>query len=241
MTPLHTVNGGACVCLQKLNGNMQQGEGTRKKKYPWGDTPATEAGEGRLKKWKMNVWQGDFPIKNTKEDGYLSTAPVNSYEPNNYGLYNTIGNVWEWTATKDIIQQGNYILRGGSYLDSIDGSYNHPATMSTRMSNSPDSASSNTGVRCAMDIKGDGTEKDKKKKKRKGYHYVETEEQKRAKRREKLKNLDQDMLSKIAEEGGIEALQEFLGDAATVATPEMLKKKQQELKEMKENYAREEL
>lgn len=46
---------------------------------------------------RTNIWQGDFPENNTKEDGYISTAPVNSFPANKYGLYNMVGNVWEWT------------------------------------------------------------------------------------------------------------------------------------------------
>ena len=46
---------------------------------------------------RANIWQGTFPTENTGEDGYLSTAPVNSFPPNKYGLHNMVGNVWEWT------------------------------------------------------------------------------------------------------------------------------------------------
>ena len=206
--------------------------GLKGKRYPWGDSAPKERGDGRMFTWKLNLWQGEFPDENTEEDGFSATAPVDSFKPNEWGLYNMVGNVWEWTATEDISKQGQYVLRGGSFLDSVDGTFNHPASINTRMTNSPDSASSNTAVRCVKDVANDG--KGKRRKRKKGYEYIETEEQKRAKRKEKLKNLDQEKLAKIAEEGGIEALQEFLGDAAQVTTPEMLKKRQEELKRMRE-------
>jgi sulfatase modifying factor 1 len=60
--------------------------------YAWGDEIAPG---GRA---MANTWQGEFPHENRAEDGYQRTSPVTAFPPNAYGLYDMIGNVWEWTS-----------------------------------------------------------------------------------------------------------------------------------------------
>jgi len=59
--------------------------------YVWGDEFNPEG------RWMANTWQGEFPWKNTSDDGFAGTAPVGSFPPNGYGLYDMAGNVWQWT------------------------------------------------------------------------------------------------------------------------------------------------
>src|SRR5499426_865416 len=66
--------------------------GLDRKLYSWGD----ELKPGG--KWMANIYQGSFPSKNTVEDGYGGTSPVTAFPPNNFGLYDVAGNVWQWCS-----------------------------------------------------------------------------------------------------------------------------------------------
>lgn len=133
--------------------------GLEKKRFPWGDE-LTPNGEHYC-----NVWQGEFPHVNTKEDGYQGTAPVHAFPPNGYGLYNIIGNVWEWCAdwfARSVRDRGGRtnpkgprtgefrVMRGGSYL--CHHSYCNRYRVAARTKNTPDSASGNIGFRCVTDV-----------------------------------------------------------------------------------------
>lgn len=133
--------------------------GLEHKKYPWGDelTPDNQH--------LCNIWQGEFPKMNTEEDGYHGTAPSESFPPNGYGLYNTVGNVWEWCSdwfAKSVQQRGGKnnpqgaksgefkVMRGGSYL--CHNSYCNRYRVAARSKNTQDSTSGNIGFRCVEDI-----------------------------------------------------------------------------------------
>lgn len=108
--------------------------------WPWGDD--REAG-GRH---HMNVWQGPFPGHNTVEDGWYATCPVDAFEPNPWGLFNMVGNVWEWTDDRT---EGQAVRKGGSYL--CHASYCRRYRPSGRTVATPDSSAGNVGFRCAAD------------------------------------------------------------------------------------------
>ena len=111
--------------------------------YPWGNE---DINKGRP---KANYWQGLFPFKNDMDDGYLSSAPVKSFPPNNYGLYDMAGNVWEWC-------QDNYnstserVMKGGSFLCNDD--YCSGYRTYNRMGSTPDTGLNHTGFRCVKSL-----------------------------------------------------------------------------------------
>lgn len=128
--------------------------------YPWGDEPIN--GTDRGGQWRANVWQGTFPTHNTVADGWIGTAPVHSFEPNGFGLWQSVGNVWEWCADRfDASYYGHSprqdprgpevgaerVLRGGSYL--CHPSYCNRYRNSARSRNTPDSSMGNAGFRTA--------------------------------------------------------------------------------------------
>lgn len=132
--------------------------GLEQKTYPWGDLLKQEG------QHRCNIWQGKFPDVNNASDGYVGTAPVDSYESNGYGLYNMSGNVWEWCADwftpayhretrsknpRYIKPTGNRSMRGGSFL--CHRSYCNRYRVAARSSNTPDSSTSNCGFRVAAD------------------------------------------------------------------------------------------
>ncbi|XP_065587885.1 inactive C-alpha-formylglycine-generating enzyme 2 isoform X2 [Cyrtonyx montezumae] len=117
-------------------------------------------GSGIADRLDHPVLHGDFPRGDTAEDGYHGVSPVAAFSPqNSYGLYDLLGNTWEWTASQYTPPgpprphaQAMHVLRGASWIDTADGSANHRAHITTRMGNTPDSASDNLSFRCAADI-----------------------------------------------------------------------------------------
>jgi len=123
-------------------------------------------------KWQANIWQGQFPNENSLSDGFRGTAPVATFPPNKFGLYDMGGNVWEWCADwyrPDYYEQSakqnppgpgdsfdpnepgvaKRVTRGGSFLCSE--LYCTGYRPSARMKTSPDTGLSHTGFRCVKD------------------------------------------------------------------------------------------
>lgn len=142
--------------------------GMKDRIYPWGDEGIAQG------KAKANSWDGHFPNVNSARDGFTGLAPVKSFAPNGYQLYDMAGNVWEWCADwyrNDYYQSINKpegiknpkgpsdsydpdepytpkkVARGGSYM--CNDSYCSGYRVARRMKSSYDSGLSNLGFRCA--------------------------------------------------------------------------------------------
>lgn len=139
-------------------------------KYYWGN----EMKPGG--KWMANIYQGRFPNSNTAEDGFKGIAPVKSFPPNGYGLYDMDGNVWEWcndfyrpdyysqspdknpTGPKDSYDPDELnavkrVQRGGSFLCSDQ--YCMRYRPGSRGKGEVSSASDNLGFRCVKDVESE--------------------------------------------------------------------------------------
>ena len=154
--------------------------GDTNKVFFWGD-------DKTLLHKNANTWEGEFPVDNTEQDGFEEQAPVKSYAPNGFGLYDMAGNVWEWTsdwyntnyykevkvsnstlknpkgANTPFNDRDPYarekIMKGGSFLcsDSYCASYR----VSARMATSLDSSLEHLGFRTVASVEMVENDKDK--------------------------------------------------------------------------------
>ena len=134
--------------------------------FPWGNERNPDKRE-----WLLNIYQGDFPVKNTVEDGFETTAPVGSFPPNGYGLFDMSGNIWEWVQDNytahyyddsprrnppgpessldpdepDIMKR---VQRGGSFMCS--DTYCRGYRVAARMKGEESSGLFHTGFRCVV-------------------------------------------------------------------------------------------
>lgn len=155
----HTPGAGAhlSVCFRGLVADAAHN-------FPWPPGNDVRPSVGAERPWRANTFQGMPPYNNTGADGFVFTAPVDEFGPqNDLGLYNVLGNVWEWVegpwcgpAARRAGDCGGAdrmderIKKGGSYLC-------HPRTcfryrIAARHHNTRDSSAHNIGFRCVYDV-----------------------------------------------------------------------------------------
>jgi sulfatase modifying factor 1 len=116
--------------------------GLEGKRFNWGD----DAKPGD--RFMANTFQGDFPYRQTAEDGFSGTSSVKSFPPNGYGLYDMAGNVWQWTADTYRAAESpspQRVIKGGSFL--CHESYCESYRPSARRGMAPDTGASHVGFR----------------------------------------------------------------------------------------------
>lgn len=138
-------------------------------KYPWGDELVPDG------KYHANFWQGEFPVTRLVEDGFLTTSPVKAFPPNELGLYDMAGNVWEWCSdyyhpfyyeisarlnpkgpseSYDPTEPGiiKRVQRGGSFMCNTNSCTGYRCF--ARMRGEVMSSSFHNGFRCVVDEQG---------------------------------------------------------------------------------------
>jgi formylglycine-generating enzyme len=134
--------------------------------FAWGDELTPDD------RWMANTWQGEFPVRNTRDDGYEGTSPAGIFPANGYGLYDMIGNVWEWTSDwyaghadgaspccggaarersadrSDPARIPRKVMKGGSHLCAPN--YCRRYRPAARMAQPIDTSTSHLGFRCVI-------------------------------------------------------------------------------------------